>query len=166
VCKIGTGQFGTRPKYRSPTPSYPVQRLSTISKDQEGELATFKGQAVSENQAAGALSGKKAIITGASRGIGAAIAQRFANEGARCVLVGRDVDALTRVKESLNVVADHVVRVGNVGDLEFWKGLTRSEVSAWLFWVSTRGIIARKETVYNVGNRYADIGNRKKLIFL
>ena len=42
------------------------------------------------------LSGKAAIVTGASRGIGEAIARRFAHEGARVLLAARDVAAIER----------------------------------------------------------------------
>ncbi|KAI9772185.1 MAG: hypothetical protein M1835_006290 [Candelina submexicana] len=45
---------------------------------------------------ADALAGKKCIITGASRGIGAAIAKCFSDAGASCVLVGRDIGTLER----------------------------------------------------------------------
>ncbi|OJF14392.1 SDR family oxidoreductase [Couchioplanes caeruleus] len=46
------------------------------------------------------LSGAVAIVTGASRGIGFAIAQRFVAEGARVCITGRDGEALeTAVKE-------------------------------------------------------------------
>ncbi|KAI9721992.1 MAG: hypothetical protein M1812_001951 [Candelaria pacifica] len=42
------------------------------------------------------LAGKKCIITGASRGIGAAIAKCFSDAGASCVLVGRNIETLER----------------------------------------------------------------------
>ena len=40
------------------------------------------------------LVGKHCVVTGGSRGIGAAIAALFAARGARCTLVGRDADTL------------------------------------------------------------------------
>lgn len=51
------------------------------------------------------LSGKVAIITGASGGIGASTARRFVDEGARVVLTDRDADALAAVAESLGAAA-------------------------------------------------------------
>jgi NAD(P)-dependent dehydrogenase (short-subunit alcohol dehydrogenase family) len=49
----------------------------------------------------GTLDGKTAVITGASRGIGRAIAVRLAREGARTVLSARDRDALGRAVEDI-----------------------------------------------------------------
>ncbi|HYP11091.1 MAG TPA: SDR family NAD(P)-dependent oxidoreductase, partial [Xanthobacteraceae bacterium] len=43
------------------------------------------------------LKDKIALVTGSSRGIGAAIAALFAREGAKVALHGRDVDALSAV---------------------------------------------------------------------
>lgn len=47
------------------------------------------------------LLGKVAIVTGASRGIGAAIARLFAKEGAKVALSGRDAEALSVVQTEI-----------------------------------------------------------------
>jgi gluconate 5-dehydrogenase len=44
------------------------------------------------------LKGKRALITGASRGLGYAIAEALAGAGAQTILHGRDVDALERAQ--------------------------------------------------------------------
>ncbi|MHA6333391.1 SDR family NAD(P)-dependent oxidoreductase [Qipengyuania sp. CAU 1752] len=48
------------------------------------------------------LSGKLALVTGASRGIGAATARAFADAGAHVVLTGRDVRALESVEDEIH----------------------------------------------------------------
>jgi NAD(P)-dependent dehydrogenase (short-subunit alcohol dehydrogenase family) len=49
----------------------------------------------------GRLAGKIALITGASRGIGAAVAQRFAQEGAHLVLAARTPGGLEEVDDKI-----------------------------------------------------------------
>jgi len=48
------------------------------------------------------LDGKVAVVTGASRGIGAAIARELARVGASVVVAARGKDALQEVAESLD----------------------------------------------------------------
>ncbi len=47
------------------------------------------------------LAGRVALVTGASRGIGFAIAQRFVAEGARVCITGRDASALEQAAKDL-----------------------------------------------------------------
>lgn len=49
----------------------------------------------------GSLAGRVALITGASRGIGAAVARRFAREGARLILVARTQGGLEEVDDEI-----------------------------------------------------------------
>jgi gluconate 5-dehydrogenase len=44
------------------------------------------------------LKGKRALITGASRGLGYAIAEALASAGAQTILHGRDLGALDRAR--------------------------------------------------------------------
>ena len=70
------------------------------------------------------LSGKKALITGASKGIGLAIAKRFALEGCWVMLVARGEDGLKEARRSILAV-DQSVRVDyRVADLSSTNEIT------------------------------------------
>ena len=58
-----------------------------------------------------ALAGRIAVVTGSSRGIGAAIARRFAGEGARVVVNGRDVAALEAVCDDIRAAGGEAIAV-------------------------------------------------------
>jgi citronellol/citronellal dehydrogenase len=60
----------------------------------------------------GRFEGRNAIVTGASRGIGAAIAQRLAAEGANVVITARTVDRHDHLAGSLNDTLERCRRHG------------------------------------------------------
>lgn len=65
--------------------------------------------------AARLLEGQIALVTGSSRGIGASIAKRFAQEGARVAVHGRDISALSLVRSEIRQSGGNVMQV--TGDL-------------------------------------------------
>jgi NAD(P)-dependent dehydrogenase (short-subunit alcohol dehydrogenase family) len=68
------------------------------------------------------LQDKVAIVTGASRGIGRAIAELFAREGASVVICGRKQEPLDQVTQQISGLAGRIVpiacHVGRLEDLE------------------------------------------------
>ena len=64
------------------------------------------------------LEGKIALVTGASRGIGEAIALCFAENGAECILASRKAEALDGVVKKIEAASGKAVaRAANMGDL-------------------------------------------------
>jgi NAD(P)-dependent dehydrogenase (short-subunit alcohol dehydrogenase family) len=75
----------------------------------------------------GRLSGKRALVTGASSGIGRAVANRFAAEGAAVAAGGRDEERTRRTVEEIRSAGGSVVEA--IGDVSTEDG-ARSVVEA------------------------------------
>jgi NAD(P)-dependent dehydrogenase (short-subunit alcohol dehydrogenase family) len=80
----------------------------------------------------GELAGKTAVLIGASRGIGRAVAEAFAAEGATVVVNGRDPEAVERtVAELAASGATALGLAGSAADPEFVDELVAGTVSAF-----------------------------------
>ncbi|MCB1005096.1 MAG: SDR family NAD(P)-dependent oxidoreductase, partial [Acidimicrobiales bacterium] len=60
----------------------------------------------------GRFAGRRALVTGASRGIGAGIAERLAAEGANVVITARTLDKHDHLAGSLNETRERLERYG------------------------------------------------------
>jgi NAD(P)-dependent dehydrogenase (short-subunit alcohol dehydrogenase family) len=74
------------------------------------------------------LSGKRAIVTGASRGIGEAIARTLASEGVRLALVARSGERLQALAEELP--GDPVVVSADLSGSDQWEGAAAKALEA------------------------------------
>lgn len=79
------------------------------------------------------LMGRTILVTGASSGIGAAMARLFAREGARLVLCARRLDRLERMAEEIRAAhdADILVHAIDVRDRKAVEGLLQRLPEAW-----------------------------------
>jgi glucose 1-dehydrogenase len=91
----------------------------------------------------GVLDGKVAVITGSSRGLGLAIAQAYAREGAAVVLASRSSTALAEAAETLERQGARASwQVTDVGELEQVKALADHAVKMFGnidIWVNNAG---------------------------
>jgi NAD(P)-dependent dehydrogenase (short-subunit alcohol dehydrogenase family) len=92
------------------------------------------------------LSGKTALVTGATRGIGRAIAGRMAEEGARVVLAARDEEALRAAQEE-------ILRAGGEAVCERLDLSDGASVSALID--SLRARYGRLDILINCGGAYS-----------
>lgn len=78
------------------------------------------------------LSGKVAVVTGSSRGIGAAIATRMAEHGAKVVITSRKLDACEAiVKEIKNKGGEAFAHACNIGRKEDLQSLVNAALQKW-----------------------------------
>ena len=78
------------------------------------------------------LNDKVAIVTGASRGIGKAIAIQLAKSGSKLVLVARNAEDLDSVKESINSQGGNAVAMsGDISSLNSFAEIIANTVSKW-----------------------------------
>ena len=78
------------------------------------------------------LEGKVAIVTGASRGIGAEIARSFARAGAKVVLASRKIEALEPVaKEIVDAGGEAFAHAAHMGQEEAVQGLVAAAVERY-----------------------------------
>ena len=75
--------------------------------------------------------GRTALVTGASRGIGLAIAQSLVDRGARVVITARKPDALAEAVEQLGGPEKVVAVAGNAGDPEHRAEAVRTAVETF-----------------------------------
>ncbi|MEK9971593.1 MAG: 3-oxoacyl-ACP reductase FabG [Ferrovibrio sp.] len=81
---------------------------------------------------AGDFANRHVLVTGASRGIGWAIAQAFAARGARLSLTGRDAPLLEQRRAALNAPGrpEHTAFAADLGDPEATTAMVRHAIAA------------------------------------
>lgn len=78
------------------------------------------------------LDGKRALVTGSSRGIGADIAKELAGEGVRTVVHGRDEEAANAVAEAIREAGgEAAVVIGDISDPETCEAIAEDALAAF-----------------------------------
>jgi NAD(P)-dependent dehydrogenase (short-subunit alcohol dehydrogenase family) len=78
------------------------------------------------------MKGKVAVVTGSSRGIGRAIAERLAEHGARVVVTSRKLDACQEVVEAIAAKGGEAfAHACNIGRKEELQGLVNAAIQKW-----------------------------------
>ncbi|WP_420639728.1 SDR family NAD(P)-dependent oxidoreductase [Candidatus Poriferisocius sp.] len=97
---------------------------------------------VSDHRSEGAnLSGRRVVLTGASRGLGEALAHAFSRAGAQVALVARSAPDLERVSAALP--GDALALAGDVTDADFNHRVAGEVVAAWGgldVWIANAGV--------------------------
>lgn len=90
------------------------------------------------------LDGKVAVVTGSGNGIGAAIARRFAAEGAKVVVTDIEPEAVERVSDEIGApgIAVDITVEANVRAVAELARKTYGEVDVWL---SNAGLAGRRD---------------------
>ncbi|MEM7025069.1 MAG: glucose 1-dehydrogenase [Pseudomonadota bacterium] len=91
-----------------------------------------------------ALTGRKALVTGASRGIGEALAVGLARSGADVAICAREIGSLQRAGEAIEAAGCNAVRfaldVGSVDDIEPAIGQAADELGGLDILVNNAGV--------------------------
>lgn len=78
------------------------------------------------------LTGKTAVVTGSSRGIGRAIAERMAQHGAKVVVTSRKIDACEDVVKGIKAKGGEAFALAcNIGRKEELQGLVDATLQKW-----------------------------------
>ena len=75
------------------------------------------------------LNGKIAIVTGAGSGLGKAISESFAEQGARVVLTDIDLQAATKVADAIGAKA--IALHQDVADEQRWDDIVKATIDAF-----------------------------------